>query len=200
MEIRKFTQGDTLVPLTAILKDGTGNVIDLTDQEVVFVMEDVFTKVNKVASSPAQITNAANGAVQYNWADTDVDTPGTYWGWFVRSVVMGDSANPSVKTATHPVGKQLQIVIEESPSLNVADSGAIRMDVVALDGSFTRQSGSFFTDGFLPGMSVLFSGFSNSGNNGTKVIGLMTALKITVTDVTGLINETGNGDERVQAS
>lgn len=117
MDTRRFTQGDTLVPLTAILKDGTGTVVPLSGQEVQFVMEDCFTKANKV-SKPAVITDADAGAVQYNWEDEDIDTPGTYWGWFIRYTTEGNSVAPVVKKAHHPVGKQLQIIIEESPELN----------------------------------------------------------------------------------
>lgn len=200
MEIRRFTQGDTLVPLTAILKDGAGALVDLTNQDVIFVMEDVFTKANKINGKAAQITDAVNGEVQYNWEDEDVDTPGTYWGWFIRRMVMGNSALPQVKPATHPVGKQLQIIFEESPLSNVADTGAIQLNVVAAQGTYSRLSGSFFTDGFAVGMPVTFSGFSESGNNGVKVIGAITALALTVTDVAGLVDETGSGDERGVAS
>ena len=200
MEIRKFTQGDVLVPLTAILKDGTGAVVNLTDHDVVFYMEDVFTLTNKVDGKAAQITDAANGEIQYNWEDADVDTPGTYWGYFVRSITLGSSAAPVVKKATHPVGKQLQIIFEPSPVRNVADTGSIQINVVATSGYFTRLSGSFFTDGFAVGMTVTFSGFANGGNNVTKVIGAITALTLTVTDVTGLVTETGSSDERAVAS
>lgn len=76
-------------------------------------------------------------------------------------------------------------------------SGAIQIDVVAAGGTFTRSTGSFLDDGFSPGQSVTFSGFTNGGNNVTKVISTVTATVITVTDNTGLADETGGGDEVV---
>lgn len=115
MEVRTFTQGDTLVPLTAILKDGTGAVVNLTEQSVYFIMENVFTEVNKVDKKSVQITDAEHGEVQYNWEDGDVSEAGTFWGYFVRYITTGSSSAPVIKTATHPVGKQLQIVFVESP-------------------------------------------------------------------------------------
>ena len=77
-----------------------------------------------------------------------------------------------------------------------AVSAAVQIDVVAAAGTYTRVSGSFLTDGFLPGMSVQFTGFTNGGNNVIKVISTVTATVITVTDNTGLVNETGTGDEK----
>lgn len=83
---------------------------------------------------------------------------------------------------------------------NIADSGALQIDVVAGAGTFTRASGSFVDDGFKVGHSVTFSGFANGGNNATKTITAVTALVITVGDTSGLVNETGSGNERVQGA
>ena len=80
-----------------------------------------------------------------------------------------------------------------------ADSTAIQIDVVAAAGTFTRGSGSFVTDGFRPGMTIVTSGFTNGGNNTTKVISTVTALVITVTSITGLVDETGGGNEQIKA-
>lgn len=80
-----------------------------------------------------------------------------------------------------------------------ADSGAgaLTIDVVAADKTFTRGSGSFLTDGFAAGQTVTTSGFTNSGNNGTKVIATVTATVMTMTSATGLADESGNNNERV---
>lgn len=80
-----------------------------------------------------------------------------------------------------------------------ADSGAgaLTIDVVAAAKTYTRGSGSFVTDGFLAGQTVTTSGFTNSGNNGTHVIATVTATVMTMTSATGLVNESGNGNERV---
>lgn len=64
---------------------------------------------------------------------------------------------------------------------------------------FTRAAGSFIADGFRPGMTIVTIGFTNGGNNATKVISSLTATAITVTDTTGLVTESGTGDERMRA-
>ena len=82
-----------------------------------------------------------------------------------------------------------------------ADTGnAVQINVVAAGGTFTRTTGSYLTDGFLKGMSITTSGFTNAGNNTTKIISTVTATVITVTSVTGLVNETGGGNEQVQST
>jgi hypothetical protein len=63
---------------------------------------------------------------------------------------------------------------------------------------FTRASGSFVTDGFVAGDSITMSGFANAGNNVTKTINTVAATTITVTDTTGLVQETGGGNERIK--
>ena len=70
------------------------------------------------------------------------------------------------------------------------ETGSITMSVNASAGTFTRASGSFLTDGFEAGMSVITTGFTNGGNNNNFVISSVTATVITVTDNTGLVNET----------
>jgi len=77
-------------------------------------------------------------------------------------------------------------------------TGDLTIDVVAASGTFTRSSGSFITDGFVPGQTIVTSGFTNGGNNTSKVISTVTALVITVTSVTGLVNESGNANENIK--
>jgi len=74
-------------------------------------------------------------------------------------------------------------------------TGNQTIDVVASAGTYTRSSGSFLTDGFLEGMTVTFSGFANGSNSSKRVIDTVTATVITVTDNTGLSDESGGGDE-----
>jgi hypothetical protein len=80
-----------------------------------------------------------------------------------------------------------------------ADSGvaAQTISVVATSKTFTRSAGSFVTDGFKAGMVVTTSGFTNGGNNGRKEIATVSATVLTMTVSTGLVNETGNANERV---
>jgi len=78
------------------------------------------------------------------------------------------------------------------------DSGVITCGVNATAGTYTRSTGSFLTDGFRVGMDFTASGYANSGNNATKTISTVIALVITVTDSTGLVTESGTGDERIR--
>jgi hypothetical protein len=80
-----------------------------------------------------------------------------------------------------------------------ANTGAQTIDVVAAAGTYTRASGSYLTDGFLEGMTIVTSGFANGTNSGRKIIDTVTALVITITDNTGLVDESGGGDEEVDA-
>ena len=79
-----------------------------------------------------------------------------------------------------------------------ASSGTVTMDVDDTAKTFTRSTGSFVTDGFEAGQYATFSGFSNSGNNGTFFITDVTATVLTVLDPNdALTTETGGGDEAV---
>ena len=77
------------------------------------------------------------------------------------------------------------------------DTGATTLNVNA-SFQFTRGSGSFLDDGFLPGANIVTTGFTTPGNNSTKIISTVVAQTITVTDTTGLVQETGSGDERLR--
>lgn len=79
-------------------------------------------------------------------------------------------------------------------------TGALTINVVAATGTFTRTTGNYLTAGFLPGQSITPSGFTNGGNNAAKIIKTVTSTIITVTDVTGLVDESGDNDERVVAA
>lgn len=82
-------------------------------------------------------------------------------------------------------------------SLDAIDSASLTVTVAAAGGTYTRGAGSYITDGFRVGQTVTWSGFTNADNNATKVISVLTATVMTVTSNAGLVNETGNGDERV---
>jgi len=108
MDVREFTCGDIGVSLYATLQDGAGSAIDLTDQTVTFTMESVLSPgTNKVDGEAAAIVSAALGTVRYDWKANDVNTAGVYWGYFIRHSALGK--------ATHPVGKQFQIVFRDMP-------------------------------------------------------------------------------------
>ena len=74
-------------------------------------------------------------------------------------------------------------------------TGNTTVNVAASAGTFTRTAGSYVSDGFAVGQTITWSGFSNGGNNATKVISALTATVMTVTDTTGLVDESGDGNE-----
>jgi sulfur carrier protein ThiS len=84
-----------------------------------------------------------------------------------------------------------------------AATGPILMSVDAGLGEFTRHdSGSFLADGFAAGQSVVTTAFPSGGNNTTKTIAAVSAdgRRYTVTNLAGLVTETGTGDETATVS
>jgi hypothetical protein len=72
-----------------------------------------------------------------------------------------------------------------------------KVDVNAAAGTFTRptESGSYLSDGFAVGQTVIWNGFANAGNNTTKVITALTATEMRVEN-SGLVDESvDEGDE-----
>lgn len=74
-------QNDTAPSVRAILKDGSGTVINLTSASVRFHMKDLAGTV-KVDAAATIVDPASSGIVQYNWAGSDTDTTGTYYAEF----------------------------------------------------------------------------------------------------------------------
>ncbi len=73
----------TLVAIAATLQRPSGTVVDVTDLTVRFLMVSV-QKTTKVAETASNVstTNATAGEVQYDFQADDVDTSGTYYGYF----------------------------------------------------------------------------------------------------------------------
>lgn len=72
--------GDRAPPFQLYLSELVNNVstpIDLSGMSAQFVMVNSLTKVVKV-DQPADIVNAAQGFIQYQWLDGDTDTQGDY--------------------------------------------------------------------------------------------------------------------------
>ncbi len=84
-------------------------------------------------------------------------------------------------------------------TVEFSDSGAsaLTINVVAVAKTYTRTTGSFLDDGFESGMNVTASGFTNAGNNGVKTIDAVTDLVMTMASSSGLVDESGNANERV---
>ena len=112
------------------------------------------------------------------------------WSGFTNAVNNGKKVIESL-TATVMTVTASQTLIAETGDAN-------ERAVVAF--GYTRSVGSFVTDGFLADQSIEVSGFTTSGNNGTRVITTVSATLITVNLDTGMAAETGGGDERIQRS
>jgi hypothetical protein len=86
-------------------------------------------------------------------------------------------------------------------TLNLPDTGVggIQINVDDVADTFTRLTGSFLDDGFEPDCTFTGSGFANGGNNAQFEVATVTATVITVKDGTGMVTETGSGDERLLA-
>lgn len=82
-------------------------------------------------------------------------------------------------------------------TLALPANAGVQIDVVAAAGTFTRASGSFIDDGFEYGARFLGANFANGGNNANFTVSTVSddGLTITVTDNTGMVDETGSGDE-----
>lgn len=103
--------------------------------------------------------------------------------WFVG----GSDKNPN------PYGGWQCFAI--NPTVN---SGAATIAVNSTNRTYTRSSGDFTSNGFEPNMNIYVTGCTNAGNNGRKVIESVSATVITVTDGTGLVTESGTGDEQIR--
>lgn len=67
--------------------------------------------------------------------------------------------------------------------------------VAATAKTFTRSAGDYIADGVLVGDPITFSGFVETGNNGTFIVTAVEALVVTCAAATGLVDEAGGGDE-----
>tara|TARA_R110001606_G_scaffold374883_1_gene532923 strand:- start:249 stop:572 length:324 start_codon:yes stop_codon:yes gene_type:complete len=96
-------QNDTLPTLTAVLKDASGTVVDLTNCTVTFKMgSEVATKT----SAAATITSATQGGVSYQWTASDTDTAGIYLGEF-------EVVKPTGLKETFPNGEPFRVIVRQ---------------------------------------------------------------------------------------
>lgn len=160
--------------------------------------------------SKNQQTTGGNGAIFNSASSKTIPTDGAFFAWLIFSApnalaaeaaggmqMFVGSATSAFKqfyvrgSDTYPYGGWICIPVNP-----IIETGAITINVVAAAGTFTRTTGDFLANGFEPGMTVVFSGFTNGGNNVAKTILTVTTTVITVTSTTGLVNESGNADEQ----
>lgn len=79
----------------------------------------------------------------------------------------------------------------------MANGSAASVVVASVGKTFTRATGSWVTDGFVVGDYIQTSGFTAPGNNGTFVISTISALVITCTTATGLVDDAGSATGKI---
>lgn len=81
-----------------------------------------------------------------------------------------------------------------------ADTGVATIDATTT--GYSRVSGSFLTDGFAVGQTVVVTGYADSNANGNFEITAVDALTITASPLEGQVqvNEVGGGDEQIVAA
>jgi hypothetical protein len=95
-------------------------------------------------------------------------------------------------TPTTIVVTAASLVIETGDGNELIVSG---FDVTA-PSTFSRSAGDFTTDGFVAGLVMTSSGFTDAANNGTFIISRVTPTTIVVT-AASLVTESGDGDELI---
>lgn len=90
-----LTVGDTLPSVNAILLDSTNSPFNLTGATVEFVVHKMGSQ-EKVIDSPAEISDAAEGEVTYEWSSGDTSKSGYFEGKF-RVTFAASSDDPEVQ-------------------------------------------------------------------------------------------------------
>lgn len=121
-----------------------------------------------------------------------IDDQAQYPGWFTVTLIPDDTKDLVALGHDDPWLYDVRILLGEKTIT------ALTVTVDAIAGTFTRSAGSFIVDGFAVQDDVSWAGFSNAGNNVARrrITGL-SALVMTFTDLSGLVNEVGNGNEEI---
>jgi hypothetical protein len=157
-------------------------------------------------------TTAASGSIFNNAAGITITAPNAVFAWiyFAAPNALATQTNGGLRFlvgSSNGAFKQYYVRGSDSyayggweciPFHPSIETGAATINVDATAGTFTRTTGDFTANGFESGMTIVTTGFTNAGNNTTKVISSVTTTVITVTVTTGLVTENGNGDEWVR--
>lgn len=158
------------------------------------------------------ISTGAPGAV--TWANVAPLTASSYVlrapGQYRYNVTAAGGANPLFVDVLAPVGLAETVDLDALPGTTVAGSavslivfpgsvaGTTAAQFVITTGlqslsatatGYARTSGSFVTNGFVVGMQVNVTGFTNAANNGVSTITAVTATALTVTKAGGTVAE-----------
>lgn len=101
-----LVQGDRAPSITATLTDATGAAVNLTGGTVTFKMR-ILDESRPAITGVATIVNAATGAVRYDWASGDTDTPGVYLASWTLTL--------AGKPQTFPAYRVKRVLVEVIP-------------------------------------------------------------------------------------
>lgn len=138
----------------------------------------------------------------YTYDATDPTAP-TEAAVFTTTLTSVESVIPSSDGAVlYATGTGGIVALDRSNPTSLgpaATAGPVQIDVDAGAGTFTRASGDYVAEGLVAGHSIRPAGFANAGNHSPRVIASVTTSVITVVDATGMVTETGSGDETIDA-
>jgi hypothetical protein len=147
--------------------------------------------------------NGWNPLIAYNGAQSNEAGIGVAWRIAGSAEVDTTIYYSNAETANGAIISCRDTDLSVSTVINEFTGAAIATIAVnATNRTFTRSDvgGDFTADGFVAGMTIRMTGFTAGGNNTTKIIESVSATVITVTLDTGLVTESGTGNERIWSS
>lgn len=187
--MRRFEQ--TVTPSRVITHDLFPNAPEGAEQNLVPLVVGLVEQISGSATGALPSYLIDTVALKWVVAQGTVDVLQAYR----NGVLMTLTVDYTVAQETY--ADETYTVLTRIP----ATTGLTALSVDADTGAFTRIGGSpvgsFLMDGFEPGMTFQASGFIDVGNNVSKVIATVTDTVITVTSASGLVTETGDGNEQL---
>jgi len=181
----------------AIIRDSAVTIYSTATASMVCNMPTHVTGDLLVASVAKDTGSAFTTPASWNAIRT-VISAGAAGGVYTKWAASGSET----VTFTLSTEECCAVVIAISGAEAEISSGNTTTTVNAAGLTYTRSAGSFTTDGFTVGQTVIWSGFANAGNNGPKEIVSITGAGtiMTVTSAATLVNEAGSGDEVCKSS
>jgi len=219
------TKKEGVAALSCILKASGNNIVTFTPTVAKDLTGIKHLRLWLLSTHGGLLNTMASGGIQF-WVSDGTNTgyyyvsgKDTYPGGWINLVcdlsrAVDAGTKPSAMNAITSMGFVINLTKLGKNAINTwfdnfiyadglivygeYDTGAITCNINATNGTFTRTVGDFVADGFKVGQDFTSSGFANGGNNTRKTISALTTTVITVTDKTGLVTESGSGDEKIK--
>lgn len=104
----QFKKGDAGDNYSVQLKDADGPVDITGNTRVQFYMRNTETGNKKVDGKTADVLDASEGRVEYDWDAEDVDTAGVFEAEFVVEFTDGDETWPSNDFKSIKIGEDIE--------------------------------------------------------------------------------------------